>query len=117
MKPYAAWLRLLVEHYIDLLKADGSRADACIRKSYGSRTHYLLFLNRLKKAEARLNEALMPGLTADNSDVPETIRRMESAARRSGARTRPGFSREVGQTDNFFPFFLTVNMTAVPISA
>ena len=78
MKPYAAWLRLLVEHYIDLLKADGSRADACIRKSYGSRTHYLLFLNRLKKAEARLNEALMPGLTADNSDVPETIRRMES---------------------------------------
>lgn len=78
VQPYAAWLRLLVEHYIDLLKTDGSRVDACIRKCYSNRTNYLLYLNRLKKAEARLNEALMPGLTAGNSDVPETIQRMEA---------------------------------------
>ncbi len=93
VQPYAAWLRLLVEHYTDLLKAGGKGADGCIRKAYGNRTHYLLYLNRLKKAETRLNEALMPGLTADNSDVPETIQRMEACCeklrRKEAARIFP----------------------------
>ncbi len=82
VKPYGAWLRLLTEHYTDLLKSEGKGADGCIRKAYGNRTNYLLFLNRLKKAEADLNKALLPNLTAENSDVPETVKQIEECNER-----------------------------------
>ena len=63
-KPYAAWLRALVDHYDDLLTANGESFEALVRSAYHNRTNYLLTLNRLNTVEKEFYAALKPQLAA-----------------------------------------------------
>ncbi|CAB5105998.1 hypothetical protein D3OALGA1CA_3928 [Olavius algarvensis associated proteobacterium Delta 3] len=75
---YIAWIRVLVDHYTDLLRCDGTCCEDLIRSAYDGRGNYLLFLNRLNRIEHKLNRALTPGLEVDIPDVMETITLMET---------------------------------------
>lgn len=63
-KPYASWLRALVDYYLDLLSANGDSFDALVRSTYRNRTNYLLTLNRLSTVEKEFYTALKPQLAA-----------------------------------------------------
>jgi len=78
MQEYLAWVRVLADHYTDLLKCDGTCCEDLIRSVYSGRGNYLLFLNRLNRSEQKLNRALTPGLEVDIPDVTETITLMET---------------------------------------
>jgi len=67
----------LVDHYVDLFRADGADMDSLIRRAYGTRTNYMLYLNQLSRAEKRLNSALEPHLSREHKDITQTIRRIE----------------------------------------
>ena len=82
LDPYRRLLRVLVEHYLDVLKADGDDFDSLIQSAYGTRTGYLLFLNSLNQAEKRLNNTLMPHLKTQHSDIDEVISRIELSTER-----------------------------------
>lgn len=74
---YRAYTKVLVAHYIDLLKADGNDVDALVRSAYRSRENYLLYLNRLGQVEKDLDRILAPGLVQDHPTVGETIALIE----------------------------------------
>lgn len=81
-------LGLLVAHYSLLLNADGEEYSALIRSAYGTRTNYLLFLNRLNKSEIDVNASLSPHLKDKQEGVEGVISLMESrseAIRRENA--------------------------------
>ncbi|MCK7506199.1 MAG: NF038143 family protein [Desulfobacterales bacterium] len=63
-KPYASWLKALVEYYTDLLAADGDSFEALVRSAYRNRTDYLLTLNRLNTVEKEFYAALKPQMAA-----------------------------------------------------
>jgi hypothetical protein len=63
-KPYAFWLRTLVDYYGDLLAANGDSFEALVRSAYHNRTNYLLTLNRLSTVEKEFYSALKPRLAA-----------------------------------------------------
>jgi hypothetical protein len=63
-KPYASWLRVLVDHYDDLLTANGDSFGALARSAYHNRTNYLLTLNRLNTVEKEFYDALKPRMAA-----------------------------------------------------
>lgn len=67
----------LVAHVLSLLKAEGSDWGSLVRGAYGNKTNYLLFLNRLNRLEKRLNEALLPQLSASTEGAGEIIRAVE----------------------------------------
>jgi hypothetical protein len=83
-KPYAAWLKALVEHYTDLLSAAGDSYDALVRSAYRSRTDCLLALNRLGAAEKEFYAALKTqmGATEGAADVIATIQEQSRQLRR-----------------------------------
>jgi len=80
-KPYAAWVRALVDHYDDLLAADGDSFDALVRSAYHNRTNYLLTLNRLNTVEKEFYTALKPRLAATEGAVA-VIAAIEEHSRR-----------------------------------
>jgi hypothetical protein len=82
--PFKELFLLLVNHYTDLLRAYGQDAPALIRSAYKSRTNYLLFLNRLHKAEKALTEALKPDVPKDSPDVDFIVKAMELSTERLG---------------------------------
>jgi hypothetical protein len=63
-KPYASWLRALVDLYMDLLAANGDSFESLVRSAYRNRTNYLLILNRLSAVEKEFYAALKPHMTA-----------------------------------------------------
>ena len=63
-KPYASWLKALVDYYADLLAANGDSFDALVRSAYCNRTNYLLTLNRLSTVEKEFYTALKPQFAA-----------------------------------------------------
>jgi hypothetical protein len=63
-KPYASWLRVLVDYYDDLLATNGDSFDALVRSAYRTRTNYLLTLNRLSTVEKEFYAALKPQMAA-----------------------------------------------------
>jgi hypothetical protein len=63
-KPYASWLRVLVEYYRDLLSAAGNSFESLVHSAYRDRSHYLLCLNRLTETEKNFYSALKPQLAA-----------------------------------------------------
>jgi len=63
-KPYASWVRVLVEYYMDLLSAAGENFETLVRSAYHNRTNYLLSLNRLGLVEKEFFAALKPHLVA-----------------------------------------------------
>ena len=77
---YAAWVRVLMTHYKDLLLCEGDSFDALVRSAYKNKTNYLLFLNILNKSEMRFNSALKPHLQATTEGVGEIIDRMEKGS-------------------------------------
>ena len=77
---YAAWVRVLMTHYKDLLRCEGDSFDALVRSAYKNKTNYLLFLNILNKSEKRFNSALKPHLQATTEGLDEIIERMEKGS-------------------------------------
>jgi hypothetical protein len=75
--PYGHLLSVLVDHYVELLRAEGEAIDALLRRAYRSRTEYLLFFNQLAQAEKRLNAALRPSLDRGNGEIDEAIGRIQ----------------------------------------
>ena len=68
-KPYASWMRVLVEHYMDLLSATGDSFESLVRSAYHNRTNYLLTLNRLSTVEKEFYAALKPQMAATEGAV------------------------------------------------
>ncbi len=77
---YTVWIKVLCEHYADLLRAEGDSIDALVKSAYKNRNNFLLFLNHLMDSEKRFNTVLSPHLQATTEDVEEIIARMEKAS-------------------------------------
>lgn len=77
---YAAWVRVLMTHYKDLLRCEGDSFETLVRSAYKNKTNYLLFLNILNKSEKRFNAALKPHLQATTEGVAGIIERMEKGS-------------------------------------
>lgn len=76
---YRRWVAALVEHYVDLLAADGDNCDILIRRAYRKRSNYLLFVNQIGKLEKRFDAALKPHLEEVAEGVNDIVARMEQA--------------------------------------
>ena len=63
-RPYASWLKALVDYYTDLLAATGDSVESLVRSAYRNRTNYLLTLNRLNTVEKDFYAALKPQMAA-----------------------------------------------------
>lgn len=83
-KPYAGWLRALVEHYTDLLSAAGDSFEALVRSAYRSRTDCLLALNRLGTVEKGFYAALKNQMRATEgaADIITTLEEQSRQLRR-----------------------------------
>jgi hypothetical protein len=75
--PFEHFFSLLVEHYADLLRSNGHDMASLIRSAYKTRTNYLLFLNRMNKAEKALNNGLRSLMDQSLSDIDLVIGKME----------------------------------------
>lgn len=80
---YGEWLKLLVEHYVDLLRSPGNSYEDLIRSTYTNRTNYQLFLNRLNTVEQRFNAALKPHLYETTPNVNGIVKIMEAGCTRA----------------------------------
>lgn len=80
-KPYSTWLRALVDHYLDLLTAEGDSYKTLVRRAYGTRINYLLTLNRLSAVEADFYSAIKPGLSSAEG-AADIIAAIEQASQR-----------------------------------
>lgn len=78
-KNYRRWVALLVEHYRDLILAQGSSYPALVKSTYQTRTNYLLFLNRLNQVEREFDAALKPHLENTTEGVNGIIKLMETS--------------------------------------
>ncbi len=72
-RAYAQWIKVLAEHYQDLLKAPGDHLDALVKATFKNRTNYLLTLNRLNEVEKGFNEALKPHLYENTEGVDDIV--------------------------------------------
>ena len=79
LKVYRKWVAALVEHYRDLLDAEGRDCESLIKGVYLKRANYLLFLNSLGGLEKQFNAALKPHLEKNTEDVSGIIAAMERA--------------------------------------
>ena len=78
MKEYRELMRVMVGHYRDLLAASGDTFHQLIRSAYGTKTNYLLFLNRLNQVEKEMNASLKPHMEQTTEGFNETVKRIES---------------------------------------
>jgi hypothetical protein len=72
-KAYVAWVRALVDHYMDLLRAEGESFEGLVRSAYRDRTDYLLTLNQLNFVEKEFYGTLKPYLTQSTEGVTDII--------------------------------------------
>ncbi|MEW6672913.1 MAG: NF038143 family protein [Thermodesulfobacteriota bacterium] len=86
-KPYACWVRVLTEHYMDLLSATGDSFESLVRSAYCSRTNYLLALNRLSTVEKEFYDAMKPQLSSTEgaAEIITTIETKSQHLRRKFA--------------------------------
>ena len=77
-KTYVKWVRVMVDHYTDLLASQGETYEEMVRSVYKNRTNYLLFLNSLGEAEKAFDNALKPHLKKDTNGVNDIVNRMEA---------------------------------------
>ena len=75
--PFKELYLLLVDHYTDLLRSDGEDMPSLIRSAYKSRMNYLLFLNRMNKAEKELANILRPRTADPGADIEPIMKAME----------------------------------------
>lgn len=85
-------LTLLVEHFANLLRAEGEDFDALVRHAYRVRTNYLLVMNRLNQAEKAVYTAVVSRLEEEAAGtVVKTIEAASETFRREEAeRIFPG---------------------------
>jgi hypothetical protein len=88
--PFKELFLLLVQHYADLLRGYGHDAPSLIRSAYKSRTNYLLFLNRLNKADKALTDALTPDTPKSANDIVSIVKSMEIHSERLGRERAKG---------------------------
>jgi len=74
---YTAWLKVLLQHYANLLQAEGNSVEDLIRSVYKTRSNYLLFLHQLHRAEKQFDTALAPHLDVPISEVTTIVKAME----------------------------------------
>ena len=77
---YTAWIRILCDHFGDLIRCEGDSIEALVKSAYKNRTNFLMTLNQLSDSEKRLNAALSPHLRETTEGVDEIIWRMEQAS-------------------------------------
>ena len=93
---YCKWVSLLIDHYRNLLAADGKSVQGLIRTSYRNKSTYLVVNNQLKTAESAFNKALMPKIEGDEQDIRYIVDRMErSIAELYREEVDDAFSRSV----------------------
>ena len=80
--PFKELFFLLVDHYSDLLRSTGQDMPSLIRSVYKSRMNYLLFLNRINKAEKELAVILKPQSADPAADIEAIMKAMESNSER-----------------------------------
>lgn len=76
-KTYIEWLKVMMDHYSDLLTSAGESYEEMIRSVYKNRTNYLLFLNRLGEAEKAFDNALKPHLQKETDGVNDIVNKIE----------------------------------------
>jgi hypothetical protein len=83
-KPYASWVKALIEYYLQLLAAEGQCFEAIVRAAYGNRSNYLLTMDRLNSVEKGFYAALKPHLAATEgaSDIIAKIELQSQRLRR-----------------------------------
>lgn len=80
-RPYAAWMSVLVDHYRDLMAAEGESYDTLVRNAYGTRVNHLLILNKLNAVEKDFYAAIKPRLAAAEG-AADIISAMEKESQR-----------------------------------
>lgn len=70
---YVQWIMVMVEHYIQLLNTPGDSLPAIIRRSYSTKTNYLLFCNCLNTAEKNYTQALMQDMDGEQEDLKNVV--------------------------------------------
>ena len=81
-KAYVGWLKVMMDHYSDLLASEGESYEEMVRLVYRNRTNYLLFLNSLGEAEKAFDNALKPHLKKDTNGVNDIVNKMEACTTR-----------------------------------
>lgn len=77
-KTYIKWLKVMMDHYSDLLTSAGESYEEMVRSVYKNRTNYLLFLNNLGEAEKAFDNALKPHLQKDTNGVNDIVNKIEA---------------------------------------
>lgn len=70
-------LSVRVEHYANLLRAQGNTFQELVRAVYRTPTDFLLFINRLHTAEQQVNKALLPHLEKDIEGIADVIAKID----------------------------------------
>ena len=79
-KTYRAWMKVLLDHYRDLLVCEADTYENMVRAVYKNRTNYLLFLNSLSEAEKAFDRELKPHLEAETSGINSIVNKIESCS-------------------------------------
>ena len=79
--PYMSWIKILLEHYSDLLSADGATFSELVRSAYRTKENYLLYLNSLNESEKRFDAALSVSMADTTQGVSEIVAKMEKSCR------------------------------------
>jgi hypothetical protein len=74
---YREWVRVLLDHYLDLLRSKGDSFEALVRSTYNTRANYLLFINHLNRVENQFNAALKPFLVESTQGVDSIVKDIE----------------------------------------
>jgi hypothetical protein len=76
-KAYIAWLKVLLDHYGDLLSAEGDSFDQLVKAVYRSKGDFLLSLNTISDAEKQFDRALKPHLNESTPGANGIVATME----------------------------------------
>ncbi len=77
-KAYLSWVKVLIEHYRDLLMSNGDTYEGMVRAVYKNRTNYLLFINSLNAAEKAFDNVLKPHLKQGTDGVNDIVNKIET---------------------------------------
>lgn len=81
-KTYVTWVRALVGHYMDLLRAEGDSFEDLVRSAYRNRTDCLLTLNQLNAVEREFYGALKPHLAQSTEGVADIVSTIQDQSER-----------------------------------
>lgn len=79
-KLYMAWMKVLLDHYQDLLSSSGDSYENMVQTVYKNRTNYLLFLNSLSEAEKAFDNVLKQHLKKDTDGVNDIVNKIEACS-------------------------------------